>query len=284
MHSTKSRIGLYANCDLVPGELHRVGPGIAAVFSARGPQKPGPNEDAALVVPVNDKRGVLAVADGFGGQAAGDKASRLALESLAECLENPPPEGELREAVLNGFEKANEAVTGLGVGAATTLAVVEISPGAVRSYHAGDSMILVVGQRGRIKLQTVSHSPVGYAVEAGLLEEHEAMRHEARHLVSNMVGASDMRIEVGPIVPIGLHDTVILTTDGVSDNLSVEEITEAVRKGPIEDVIRRIAVLCSRRMRQPADDQPSKPDDFTFIAFRPALKPSRRKRSAREAS
>ena len=104
---------------------------------------------------------------------------------------------ELRDAILNGFEDANGAVQALGIGAATTLAVVEVKENIVRPYHVGDSMILVVGQRGKIKLQSVPHSPVGYGVESGLLDEKEAMYHEERHLVSNVVGSPDMRIESG---------------------------------------------------------------------------------------
>ena len=43
-------------------------------------------------------------------------------------------------------------------------------------------MILTTGQRGRLRMQTVSHSPVGFAIEYGLLDESEAMHHEERHL------------------------------------------------------------------------------------------------------
>ena len=50
-------------------------------------------------------------------------------------------------------EAANRAVAELGVGAATTLAVVEIQGRSVRTYHVGDSMILAVGQRGKVRFQ-----------------------------------------------------------------------------------------------------------------------------------
>ena len=50
---------------------------------------------------------------------------------------------------------------GLGAGSATTLAVAEVVGQTVRTYHVGDSPIWVFGQRGRLKLQTVPHSPVG---------------------------------------------------------------------------------------------------------------------------
>ena len=69
------------------------------------------------------------------------------------------------------------------LGAGTTLAVVQITGDVMRRYHAGDSMILMVGQRGRIKVESIAHSPVGYGIESGLLDAADATTHEDRHLV-----------------------------------------------------------------------------------------------------
>src|SRR4029453_4535640 len=115
----------------------------------------------------------------------------------------------LRTAMMNGIERANESIRGLGVGAGTTLSAVELAKGAVRPYHVGDSMILLIGQRGRVKLETVPHSPVGFAVEAGLLDVDEAMHHAERHIVSNVLGAPDMRIEVGSQRRIAPRDPLL---------------------------------------------------------------------------
>jgi len=148
------------------------------------------------------------------------------------------------------------------------MAIAEIQGRTVRPYHVGDSMILVVGQRGKTKLQTISHSPVGYAVEAGLLDETEAMHHDQRHLVSNLIGTPDMRIEVGSTIELGRYDTLLLASDGLFDNLHTEEIVERIRKGPLKRVMRTLVEDCRRRMQQPEEGQPSKPDDLTFVVFR----------------
>ncbi len=129
-------------------------------------------------------------------------------------------------------------------------------------------MILVVGQRGKLKLQTVPHSPVGYAVEAGLLDEKEAIHHEDRHLVSNIVGSPEMTIEVGRTLKLRPRDTVVLGSDGLFDNLHVEEITEIVRKGPLAAAASALADICRRRMDEPEPGRPSKPDDLTFLVYR----------------
>jgi serine/threonine protein phosphatase PrpC len=146
--------------------------------------------------------------------------------------------------------------------------VAEIAGNTLRPYHVGDSAMLVVGQRGKVKLQTVSHSPVGYALESGLLEEKEALHHDERHLISNMVGSADMRIEVGSPIRLALRDTVLLATDGLLDNLTLQEIADGIRTGPLAASAQNLARTCLRRMREPEADHPSKPDDVTFLLFR----------------
>jgi len=250
--------------------VHSLAGGAVAVFSARSPDKETANEDAAAIIPTGPRSGILAVADGMGGLPAGEQASQLAIEhllrSITESLKTPEP--NTRAAILDGIEAANRAVSEIGVGAATTLAVVEIQDDTLRPYHVGDSMILLVGQRGKIKLQTVSHSPVGYAVEAGFLDEAEAMYHDERHFVSNMIGSTDMHITIGSTLKLGRHDTILLASDGLLDNLHTEEIVERIRKGPLPRTTADMAAEARRRMSDPTAGNPSKPDDLTFIAFR----------------
>jgi serine/threonine protein phosphatase PrpC len=256
---------------LESAEMHRVATGAAAVFTTPNPHKDSGNEDAVTVVAVNDTRGILAVADGVGGQRSGAEAAEAALQALVECVTEPATGvgGSLRSAVLDGFERANANV--LELGAATTLAVVEIDGTTIRPYHVGDSMILVVGQRGKTKMCTVSHSPVGYAVEAGLLDPKEAIHHEDRHLVSNIVGSSEMRIEVGRTLELHKYDTVVLGSDGLFDNLHLEEITDFVRKGPLPLAAETLVTTCRHRMCQREQGHPSKPDDLTFLLYRSSL-------------
>jgi len=243
--------------------------GQVAIFSARSPDKQSPNEDAAAVVPVNEHAAVLVVADGMGGSPAGQRASALAVEQMVAALrEAAPDEPSLRAAVLNGIENANRAICGLGVGAASTLAVAEVWGDTVRPYHVGDSMILLVGQRGKVKLQTVSHSPVGYAVESGMLDAAEAMHHEDRHMVSNILGTPQMRIEIGSAVRLARYDTLMLATDGLLDNLHTAEIIARIRKGSLGRSLRALADEALRRMTAPQPGEPSKADDLTFVLYR----------------
>ncbi|MBN2446695.1 MAG: serine/threonine-protein phosphatase [Phycisphaerae bacterium] len=266
---TSERVHLFLDLDLQKAEARPLASGLAVIFTARCPDKPTPNEDAAALIECGPKNAVLAVADGFGGQPAGEQASRLALESLSAALNRALDSGgTMRTGILDGFEKANEAVQALGVGAATTLVAIQIDDGHIRSYHVGDSMSLVVGQRGKLKLQTVSHSPVGYAVEAGWLPEDEALHHEDLHIVSNMVGSPEMRIEIGSNLRLCQRDTVLLASDGLFDNIPAPDVANLIRTGPLTEVAERLADECDCRMRSPDPGQPSKPDDLTFVLYR----------------
>lgn len=241
--------------------------GTASVFSSPRPGRVDDNEDHGAVIFLPDGSSVLAVADGVGGQPGGAQASRAAIDALVRSVVSAGPT-RLRPAILDGFEAASRAVRDLGLGAGTTLAVVEIEHRVLRPYHVGDSMILVVGQRGRIKYQAIPHSPVGYAIEAGLLEEGEAMHHDDRHVVSNLVGDEEMRIEIGPHLPLGDRDTALLASDGVSDNLHLDEIVGSIRKGPLAEASQHLVEACHERMHAPPEGSPTKPDDMTFVLYR----------------
>ncbi|HKK05817.1 MAG TPA: protein phosphatase 2C domain-containing protein [Gammaproteobacteria bacterium] len=260
---------VFADQDMDEARTYEFVRGRAAVYTRRSPEKDTPNEDSAALVPFDEQAGVLVVADGVGGMPGGDEASRLAVESVVGAVRRAADEGAaLREAILNGIEEANRAVLARSAGGATTMAIVEVDGTTIRSYHIGDSMILVTGQRGRIKQQTVSHSPVGYAVESGMLDETEAVHHAERHLVSNVIGTPDMRIEIGPHIRLAPRDTVVVASDGLFDNFYLDEIVQRVRVGRLGTAAKRLAADGRARMQQPGGDLPSKPDDMTFVLFR----------------
>ncbi len=244
--------------------------GAVVVCSDACPGQTQANEDAAAVVRFSEQEGVLAVADGAGGMPAGAEAAACAVTALRDAVEGARRAGGTpRSGILDGFEAADRAVRALGVGAATTLAAVEIGPDSLRPYHAGDSSIVVVGQRGRLRLTTVPHSPVGYAVEAGLLAPEEALHHDDLNVVSNFVGVEGMRIEIGAPLRLARRDTAIIATDGIFDNLHLPEVIDLVRTGAPGDAAGALRAACLERMNRPAQGQPSKPDDATFILYRP---------------
>jgi serine/threonine protein phosphatase PrpC len=242
--------------------------GCVGVCSMRCPGRASANEDAAAILPFGENSGVLVVADGMGGHAVGEVAARTAIEEMAVAIDEArETKALLRSAIISGFERANRAVRALGSGAGTTLSAVELSDGCARPYHAGDSVVLVVGSRGKLKLETTSHSPVGFGVEAGLIDATEAMSHEDRHFVLNAVGCDALRIEIGTAVKLAKRDTVLIASDGLTDNLAISEVVDFIRKGHVANALMQTIEACAHRMNTASS--PSKPDDLTVVLFRP---------------
>jgi serine/threonine protein phosphatase PrpC len=259
---------IWSQQDLTEARVFPVATGTVAVYTARSPDKATMSEDVVAVFPCGPQSCVLMVADGVGGLPAGEEASKLTADILGRRLAAAGDSALLMQTILDGIDEANRALLASGTGAATTLAVVEIQAGAIRSYHIGDSMILVTGQRGKVKLQTTAHSPVGYAIESGLLDEAQAMHHEHRHVVSNVVGIQDMRIEIGPTLRLAARDTLLIASDGLPDNLFVDEIIQCVCHGQLEAAARRLVQDSRQRMQGLDGLRPGHADDLSFILFR----------------
>ncbi|MEQ8207791.1 MAG: protein phosphatase 2C domain-containing protein [Woeseia sp.] len=254
--------------------------GELVAYSCVAPDKETENEDTVAAIEYGPAAAVLVVADGAGGLPAGKRASQMAVAELRRSLHQAQEDTMLmRTAILNGIEAANRAVLDLGNGAATTLTVVGIEGRDVRAYQIGDSEALVVGQRGRVRLQTMAHSPTGFAVEAGFLDQRAALHHAERHLVSNFLGTADMRIDMGAAVALQSRDTVLLASDGLTDNIHLHETIEIIRKGSLESAVEQLTRLAARRMSTESGSQPSKPDDLSLILFRKPGKPGKAKKS-----
>ncbi len=271
--------------------LKQVAGGQAAWLSLKSPAKETANEDSVAAFSISAEEGLLVVADGLGGHRGGRKASQMVIKSLQRGVKRIQTSCEpdiyrisnavivpsnsssqtpltVQAVALEQIEYVNSRLLKNGSGSATTIALVEIKGDKARSYHVGDSEIFFVSQRGRMKHETVSHSPVSYALQAGLLTEHEAMRHEERHLVSNVVGSGDMSIDLGPWVTLSIRDTVLLASDGLFDNLTQSEIVNTIRIGRLDESVQKLAELTLDRMTAPLPGQPSKCDDLTILAFR----------------
>ncbi len=254
--------GIYIQANLEKPEHFELSGAELCVVSRPGYEGES-NQDSAWFAEL-DEGVVMAVADGAGGVRRGGDASVQAVRALEEAL-GQRKKRPLRERILSGFEEANRRV--MDMSSATTLTVVQCSEGNVRCYNTGDSAALMTGQRGKIKLYTVAHSPTGYALEAGVITEDEALEHDDRHLVSNMLGSDAMRVEMGMPRGVDERDTIVLGTDGLFDNLSSQEIVEIVRTGPITEAAVGLLEAVERRMSG-EQEGPSKPDDLTFFVVR----------------
>jgi serine/threonine protein phosphatase PrpC len=241
-------------------------------LSQKSPYRDDENEDSGIIKVIGEHI-VMAVADGAGGHPAGQKASKLTLESLLKNLngiKDPQKASaeDLRNAIINGFEEANLALIAEGTGLATTLVVCHIYRGNCRMFHTGDSEALIISGAGNLKYKTPPHSPVGHAVEAGLITQLESLQHPERNIVSHFIGRSDLKIEIGAIVPLAARDTVIVSSDGLTDNFSHLELQEYFKSTQTEDNCQFLIKELNARMKgETSETGLGKPDDCTFFVF-----------------
>lgn len=266
---TEARLYLGDSDFVIQSFEHPLGTLATAVVACA--DKPNGNEDSAAIIPIADDCLTLLIADGVGGAATPRKASNTVVETLRDALREVEDEdARVRTTILDGIETANSKLRELGTGAATTLIVADIRDQQVRTFHVGDSVAWLVGQRGVIKYQTTPHSPVGFGVEAGLIKENEALEHEDLHVISNVIGSNDMRVEIGSKIPMAALDTLLVASDGLFDNVLPDEIVDIIRTGPVGEAAARLCELAQQRMYNSSAGKPSKPDDFSAILFRPA--------------
>ena len=77
-----------------------------------------------------------------------------------------------------------------------------------------------------------------------------------------------MHVDVGAPLELKQRDTVLLASDGLTDNIHFDEIVDLMRKGPLDDAIDAIVRRAVRRMTVESKTMPSKPDDLSLILFR----------------
>src|SRR5688572_15156764 len=141
---------------------------------------------------IDTARGIFAVIDGIGGQAAGGKAADTALGMLRTRLEREtgPVDQRVREAIaIANYEIHRLASTRRewnGMACVLTVAVVENGHAVVG--HVGDTRLYRM-RAGSIEKVTRDHSPVGEREDAREISESEAMRHPRRNEVYRDVGS-----------------------------------------------------------------------------------------------
>ncbi len=189
------------------------------------------NEDAAKVSP---DIFLYAVADGMGGHRAGDRASRIAVQTLHDYLANADSDEESAEDIVRAaFQQANRSIIEdasgrpdrMGMG--TTLTALIVNDGGYLIGHVGDSRALRV-RDGSIEQLTEDHSIVAAQVREGGMTAEEAQNHPMRHVLSRCMGCEpDPEVDVltGEVQD---GDVFVLGSDGLTGALGVELMAETI--------------------------------------------------------
>jgi len=197
---------------------------------------------------------LLAVADGMGGYRAGEVASRLALDTVAEEIGRALASGEALETALEeAMAAANRKVVSRSLsdpecaGMGTTVTVALVSRGRVHIGHVGDSRAYIV-RGGRAQQVTRDHSLVAELVRNGDLTEAEAQVHPQRNILTQAFG-SDLRVRADiTSSPLQEGDLIMLCTDGLTGVVPTAEIEQVIGSSQsLDEATARLVALSNER-------------------------------------
>lgn len=195
------------------------------------------NEDSGLHILPNDpdvraSKGTLTiVADGMGGHASGEVASRMAVELIGEFYygdaQNAPPDalrGAIERANAEIFRASTSEEQYFGMG--TTVIALVVRDDAAFAAHVGDSRLYRLRER-QIEMLTIDHSQVMEMVKFGIISMEEARHHDDKNVILRAIGTQPaVEVEVSDMFRIEPNDEFLLCSDGLCDMLEDEEIRQ----------------------------------------------------------
>jgi PPM family protein phosphatase len=184
------------------------------------------NQDLAL-----ETGTLFAVADGMGGHAGGEVASRLAIDSLQASFSRHPTGSGLAEAVTAANDVVwqhsidNAELRGMGTTLTAVAQVDEDGRDVLALVNVGDSRVYRFHQ-GELTQVTKDHSLAEEMVLSGELTPAEAMVHPHRHILTRALGVSpDVDVDLWRIRP-ERGDRFLLCSDGLTNELGDNQIVE----------------------------------------------------------
>ena len=179
------------------------------------------NEDSLLAVEIGDTY-LVAVADGLGGHAAGEVASKVATIEIEHYLKSHPiddPGVALRQAVAKAnreillLSRENPSYAGMG----STLVAALVRGAEACIVNVGDSRAYLVGDA--IEQVTVDHSLVQELVTKGVITKEEAFDHPQKNIVTRTLGLDEeANPDVYGVVTLS-NRVLLLCSDGLTDSL-----------------------------------------------------------------
>jgi len=209
------------------------------------------NEDSAAV---DLELGLFIVADGMGGHAAGEVASRVAVEATIAALRAQPRPRRARdqgELMLQALHDANAAVVREAeergtFGMGTTLSVVSLRRRTAVVAHVGDSRIYSIARKSLRQL-TQDHTLVAAMVEGGVLSAEQAGSHPDKHVLTQAIGTMGVLEPQILQTRVPLRGRLLLCTDGLHDALSQAEIGELARRDDLDEAARALVELANAK-------------------------------------
>lgn len=201
------------------------------------------NEDAFLE---QAGRGMWAVADGMGGHARGDVASRMVVDALARIT----PDGNLPDLATEVRQRLQSVNAQLRTEAAMydayiigSTVIVLLACGEHCTFlWAGDSRLYLY-RDGLLRQLSRDHSQVEEMRSSGQISADDAQHHPARNLITRAVGAADtLELDEGSI-DVRDGDMFLLCSDGVSNEVSEQEMCDALVCGSCRQAAEALIAL-----------------------------------------
>lgn len=199
-----------------------------ATFTVRG-QGRANNEDCLRVLP---EAGLFMVADGMGGHLAGEVASQIAVEAVADYLlqnSGQPPEVRLRNAIADANSKiyADSLSRKEHRNMGSTIALVWQQQDRVYLAHIGDSRIYHFNHEQARQL-THDHSLVGQMLREGVITPEQAFRHPQKNALTRALGVEAKARPDLQVFELPLPGFLLICTDGLSAYLPMMQVLPQV--------------------------------------------------------
>jgi len=203
------------------------------------------NEDRVVVSP---SQNFVAVVDGMGGMGHGDVAAQILAEEVAASPR------DIVSASSKAIDKmlARNILRG-GAVFASARVVAELDGKFLEAFQLGDSSMLVIDINKNIIFESEDDSVTARLAKEGVITPDQALYSGMRHMVSSAVSPNeDVETRVPksyPRIKVEKGSKVILMSDGVSNNLTMEDIAKKVKAGLTkEELFAWISKETSRRM------------------------------------
>lgn len=192
------------------------------------------NEDY-LSYSLEGKNAIYVVADGMGGHNAGEVASKMTVETIIESIKNKDAKAT-KEDLINAINKANERVYQYSLsssnlsGMGTTVTACLIDDKKAWIANVGDSSCYIIKNDNIYKI-TKDHSLVQELVDDGSITEKEALTHPNKNIITRAIGTySEVETDIYELDLTEGIEHIILCTDGLTNEVSKEEIYNAVKE------------------------------------------------------
>ena len=186
------------------------------------------------------------VCDGMGGHAAGEVASRIAVETVLSSYYGNPSENR-ENALEQAFERANERIYVEGRGSMGTTGVAALfHQGQLWIANVGDSRAYII-RESMIQQISVDHSLVGDQLAAGLITPEEARSITYRNVITRALGHLP-EVEVDMFaVTLHEHDIIVLSSDGLHGLVEDDELATSLSGQPLAQAIEQLVDLANAR-------------------------------------